>query len=293
MPSKPATRIEIGECDSQQDAVIAHSHRDGSWVIAVADGPGSGMYFDEGAEIALSALPKRINSHEEMLRAFAAANAKLRNLVPDQENKTIYEDLVPGVHVTDTTLVVAAWTPENGLFVSWVGDSIPFIFPTSGGWCWWGEPVDISGRYFVGDCAVVSTGEASPTLKGTIRSLNDCVDEADIRSAIESDGLTVVVVSDGALTEWLIHDYPLPLDVRSDRYFAEWREIVKEDVRRDLSSSWYWFPFVRGSEATTVPNLSSEILKSPKRTAAFIMNRVEQYGFHDNTAVAVAIAHKT
>ena len=114
-----ATRIDIGPRDRQEDRVRAILNSDGSWVMSVADGLGGHPFGDEAAQAAVEALPDRIASNAEMAEAFDAANAAVWELHPEMRSGSRPETSF----IALTTLVVAAWTPENGLLVSWVGDS--------------------------------------------------------------------------------------------------------------------------------------------------------------------------
>ena len=124
-----ATRIELGPRDRQEDRVRAAVNPDGSWVMAVADGLGGHPFGDEAAQAAVEALPGRIASTDEMLAAFDAANAAAWALRP--EMRSAQEGVSSMIALT--TLVVAAWKPQGGLLVSWIGDSFGFLVPLGAG----------------------------------------------------------------------------------------------------------------------------------------------------------------
>ena len=132
-----ATLMEQGDREYQQDAVRAVRNDDGSWMIAVADGTGGGINTEEIAPAMVAALPNRISSDEEMERAFAAANLAARKLGTEESQAIMHEDPESGWNRNpDSTLAVAAWTPEGGLVGAWVGDSMIFIVPIEPGVGW-------------------------------------------------------------------------------------------------------------------------------------------------------------
>ena len=143
-----------------------------SWLIAAADGTGGGINAEEAAPAAVTALPARIGSGEEMIEAFAAANRAVRRLGPEESRARMSEDLQAGwTRDPDTTLAVAAWTPEGGLLVGWVGDSVVMIAPSAGrGWCSRPQVME-AGAPIIGEFA--AAGTASASLRGTIMCLSD------------------------------------------------------------------------------------------------------------------------
>ena len=102
-------------------AVVSES--DGSWVIAVADGLGGHTRGDEAAQAAVDGLPLRIAGADEMAVAFGEANERVLALTgPETWQRSLPLHMYPM-----STLCVAAWTPEGGLLIGWMGDTLPFL----------------------------------------------------------------------------------------------------------------------------------------------------------------------
>ena len=104
---------------------------DGSWMLAVADGTGFGPCPDEAAGAALDGLPARVSGDGEMLDAFVSADETVAALHHGPGTKP------------ETTLAVAAWTPEAGLTAGWVGDTLIWMAPLGGCVTWWGAPTNM------------------------------------------------------------------------------------------------------------------------------------------------------
>ena len=108
---------------------------DGSWVIAVADGLGGHTRGDEAAQAAVEGLPRRIAGSDEMAVAFGEANERVLALTGPE----MWRRRLPLAMYPMSTLVVAAWTPEGGLLIGWMGDSLPFVATAGpdgfGGFC--------------------------------------------------------------------------------------------------------------------------------------------------------------
>lgn len=115
---------DIGPRQVNEDRALAVlSEPDGSWVIAVADGLGGHTRGDEAAQAAVEGLPERIASADEMAVAFGEANERVLALTgPETWQKNLPLFMFPM-----STLCVAAWTPEGGLLIGWMGDTLPFL----------------------------------------------------------------------------------------------------------------------------------------------------------------------
>jgi len=114
---------DIGPRRVNEDRASATvSDDDGSWVVAVADGLGGHTRGDEAAQAAVEGLPSRIAGANEMAVAFGEANERVLALTgPETWQKNLPMFMFPM-----STLAVAAWTPEGGLLIGWMGDTLPF-----------------------------------------------------------------------------------------------------------------------------------------------------------------------
>ncbi len=108
---------------NEDRALAVVSEDDRSWVIAVADGLGGHTRGDEAAQASVEGLPQRIASANEMAAAFGEANERVLALTgPETWQKNLPLFMFPM-----STLCVAAWTPESGLLIGWMGDTLPFV----------------------------------------------------------------------------------------------------------------------------------------------------------------------
>ncbi len=111
--------------EDRASAVI--SEDDGSWVIAVADGLGGHVRGDEAAQAAIEGLPQRIGSADEMAIAFGEANERVLALTTEETWSGVGSQFLMLDMFPMSTLCVASWTPEGGLFIGWMGDTLPFL----------------------------------------------------------------------------------------------------------------------------------------------------------------------
>ena len=115
---------DIGPRRVNEDRALAVvSDSDGSWLIAVADGLGGHTRGDEAAQVTVEGLPRRIASPEDMAIAFGEANERVLALTGPET----WQRNLPLFMFPMSTLTVAAWTPEGGLLIGWMGDSLPFV----------------------------------------------------------------------------------------------------------------------------------------------------------------------
>jgi serine/threonine protein phosphatase PrpC len=118
---------DIGPRRVNEDRASATvSDEDGSWIIAVADGLGGHTRGDEAAQTAIEGLPRRIVNPDEMAVAFGEANERVLELTGPES----WQRNMPLFMFPMSTLTVAAWTPEGGLLIGWMGDTLPFVATT-------------------------------------------------------------------------------------------------------------------------------------------------------------------
>ena len=114
---------------NEDRALAVLSESDGSWVIAVAVGLGGHTRGDEAAQAAVEGLPHRIATADDMAVAFGEANERVLALTGPE----VWSRAVPLHMFPMSTLCVAAWTPEGGLLIGWMGDTLPFIATAQAG----------------------------------------------------------------------------------------------------------------------------------------------------------------
>ena len=115
-----AAVTDIGPREENQDRAFTSVSDDGAWVIAVADGLGGHPRGAEAAQAAVEGLPRRIDGEAEMAVAFAEANERVLELSGSRSRR------VPMFEIPMSTLCVSAWTPEGGLLIGWMGDTMAF-----------------------------------------------------------------------------------------------------------------------------------------------------------------------
>ncbi len=125
--SSVAAVTDTGPREVNEDSMFTAVSDDGAWVIAVADGLGGHARGDEASQAAVLGLPERIKSAADLTTAFVEANERVLEL-----SRALREGnpWVPPHRIPMSTLCVAAWTPEGGLLIGWMGDTIPFAV-----WC--------------------------------------------------------------------------------------------------------------------------------------------------------------
>lgn len=221
-----ATRTELGPRDRQEDRVHAVVNADGSWVMAVADGLGGHPFGDEAAQAAVDALPVRIGSAAEMDAAFDAANAVAWGLHP--EMRSWDEELSSMIALT--TLVVAAWTPQGGLLVSWIGDSMVFAVPVGDSPGWHSESHNDPLGFITRCIGMNRAAQDSLNLPtGDVGHMSDDVRTDQVEQWMGDGGLLLVLATDGLFSpilqahrrEWFNDDpgdnslgFALPMDRR-------------------------------------------------------------------------------
>ena len=118
-----AAVTDIGPRERNEDSMFTAVSDDGAWVVAVADGLGGHDRGDEASQAAVCGLPERIESAADLVTAFADANERVLELSRALREKSPW---VPRAMIPMSTLCVAAWTPEGGLLIGWMGDTMPF-----------------------------------------------------------------------------------------------------------------------------------------------------------------------
>ena len=195
-----AAVTDVGPRRVNEDRSLATLSEDGgSWVIAVADGLGGHPRGDEAAQAAIEGLPQRISSRAEMVAAFAEADRRVLALSARRPLRR----RVPMYTLPMSTLCVAAWTPDGGLLIGWMGDTLPFaVWRHEDGFG--GHLCGLPHRNADGSIAIcLGMPPGPPGL------LHEPV-EAEVQIVVESDPATmpdaVVIGSDGAW-EPPVHSY--------------------------------------------------------------------------------------
>ena len=232
---------------NEDRALAVNADDDGSWVIAVADGLGGHARGDEAAQAAVEGLPHRIASAQEMALAFGEANERVLALTgPETWTKPLPMHMYPM-----STLCVAAWTPDGGLLIGWMGDTLPFVATARAG----GFSGFCCGHPHRMPDGSIEICLGMPSGLGT--------DSVEVEIVGESgDGTqpdAVILASDGA---WEPFVY---------RHGVEW--LADDSTSGGIGAAC-------GSAATTADSVAEAVVAEARRL-----------GLNDNATVAVALRH--
>ena len=246
-----ASATDIGPRRVNEDRSFTERSDDGAWVIAVADGLGGHPRGDEAAQAAVDGLPPRIGSRQEMVDAFAAADARVLALsgAASRPGRT------PLYMFPMSTLAVAAWTPAGGLLIAWMGDTLPFVASAAPG----GYSGYCAGRPHRNPDGTIDACLGMPPEPGAPVSAHSQVEFAEEPDPAEMPD-AVILASDGA---W----EPMPRD-----YGVEW--LWDDSPDNGIGSAC-------GSDAAT----------SAADIAANVLSEARSLGLTDNATIAVALWH--
>lgn len=211
----PARRASVaaltdkGPREVNEDRMFTSVSDDGAWVIAVADGLGGHARGDEAAEAAVRSLPDRIAGEAAMAAVFEAADERVLALSGPAGKQNRWAPLST---FPMSTLCVAAWTPEGGLLIGWMGDTIPFVV-NSGPHGFWGYCCGLPHRGYFGaieSCLGMPPEQGGfpmdPAETEIIGGFED--DEMPDAVIIASDGVWEPLAIDYGGSEWLLDDSP-------------------------------------------------------------------------------------
>ena len=242
-----AALTDIGPREANEDRMFTAVSDDGAWVIAVADGLGGHDRGDEAAEAAVEGLPQRIDSEAEMAMAFAEANERVVALFGPRERSR----RVPLRKIPMSTLCVAAWTPEGGLVIGWMGDTMPFVVKSGPGG-------------LAGYCCGVP--HRSPS-----GGINTCLGLPSENEGYDAGLVEVDVVADFGDSEM-----PDGVIIASD---GAWEPLA--DAYGDTEWLWDESPAGIGSVCPPDADDASDVARS-------VLARARSLGLKDNATVAVA-----
>ena len=265
LASRPGASVaaasDIGPRRVNEDREFtALSESDGSWVIAVADGLGGHTRGDEAAQAAVEGLPARITSSDEMAVAFGEANERVLALTgPEVWSRPLPLHMFPM-----STLCVAAWTPEGGLLIGWMGDTLPFVargrpdggggFKGFAGFCC-GRPHRIPGGSIEICLGMPPVNADTSTGTGQVEVEVEIIGESGAGSQPDA----VILLSDGA---WEPFVY---------QHGVEW--LSDESPGGGIGAAC-------GAGASTAADVADQILAEAQRL-----------GLNDNATIAVALWH--
>ena len=203
-----AAVTDIGPRRENQDRAFTAVSDDGSWVIAVADGLGGQPRGAEAAQAAVDGLPERIDGEAEMAVAFAEADERVLSLAGSESRS----GPVPLFTLPMTTLCVAAWSPEGGLLIGWMGDTMPFVLKSGpdglAGYC----PGIPHRGPFGGIESCLGMPPEGPWDSGGLADVEMVADfeDSDLPDAviIASDGAWEPLAADYGDIEWLWDESP-------------------------------------------------------------------------------------
>ena len=243
-----AALTDIGPREVNEDRMFTALADDGAWVIAVADGLGGHERGDEAAQASVEGLPERVESDADMAVAFAEANERVVGVSGFSRTQRLR---VPVREIPMSTLCVAAWTPEGGLLVGWMGDTIPFV-------------VRSGPDGFTGYCCGLPHRDPFERITACLGMLpeddgfGDGFLELDMVGGFEDSEMpdAVIITSDGA-----------------------WEPLA----RAGDEAGWLWDDSPAGIGSACAPDAddASDIARS-------VLARARSLGLHDNATVSVA-----
>lgn len=255
-------------------------------MIAVADGLGGARRADETAQAALAGFPRRIEGPGEMRAAFYDAFVRVHRLTPDW----MFGKFSIAHECPASTLCCAAWTPEAGLVVAYVGDTLAVLVDTTRSGAVEGRTLGLPHRNYYGAITRRLGGMVHP-------------DVLDFDSVLEMVTLTggdaprvpcwVVIASDGVWEPLLFTD-----DLAQDRSQKPPEDLRFSDpVVRDLirrSRDDYEEPPYGQILAERVAGLCALADADASAVADGILQEARSVGLNDNATVAAArMAHST
>ncbi len=191
MTSAPRSTVAavtaVGPRAANQDrSFTARDPADGAWVIAVADGVSGNPDGDLAAAAAVAGVPQRIASIEAMRQTFADADDAVVDLADWPGMSKGSPEMCPMA-----TLCVAAWTPDGGLIVGRMGDTLTTLVTWTG--------TGVVG-HLLSDELRRSPRGVSPVWLGSGMSLRHCnyVGLEVVTSHDPPAPWAVVIASDGA-----------------------------------------------------------------------------------------------
>ncbi len=261
----------IGPRQVNQDRASAVISDDGSWVIAVADGLGGHVRGDEAAQAAIEGLPQRIGTAEEMAVAFGEANERVLALTNAEKWRQDHWQILDLSEFPMSTLCLSSWTPEGGLLIGWMGDTLPFVVSAT--------PEGFSG-FLCGRPHRVTGGKVEICLG--MPPVGAFADPGVVEVEIigeSGDGIVpdaVVLASDGAWEPFV------------DQHGVDWLvdRSVDGGIGAACSSEGSGSSYGSGSSGTETAEQITAM-----QIAESILAKATELGLNDNASVAVALWH--